>query len=63
MTRLLGVLRDIGRDVRAGRFDYIDEPKLPYADCNALFSEDTAKLRTDPNNSFVPALPPQTLRE
>ena len=38
MTRLLGVLRDIGRDLRAGRFDYIDEPKLAYADCNALFA-------------------------
>lgn len=40
MTRLLGVLGDIGRDVCAGRFDYIDEAKLPYADCNALFPKD-----------------------
>ncbi len=41
MTRLLGVLRDLGNDVHAGRFAYVDEPKLAYADCNALFTKST----------------------
>lgn len=39
MTRTLGVLREIARDLRAGSFAYAREPVVSYAECNALFTE------------------------